>query len=136
VTDAAIVLSALAGPDARDQAIQGTVLTDVSRDMRVWSEEVFGPVLPVVPFASEEQAIELANDTAYGLGAHVLTGDKTRFHRVARELKSGMVAQNHVTYWHPNNPFGGYKQSGLGRTNGSFGFEESTQVKLVSEEIS
>jgi succinate-semialdehyde dehydrogenase / glutarate-semialdehyde dehydrogenase len=113
-----------------------TLLTDVSRDMKVWSEEVFGPVLPIVTFTREEEAVELANDTSYGLGAHVLTADKARFHRVARQLQSGMVAQNQVAYWHPNNPFGGYKQSGLGRTNGCFGFDESTQVKLVSEEIS
>lgn len=111
-----------------------TVITNVNRDMRVWHEETFGPVLPVIAFSSDEEAVELANDTDYGLGAHVMTDDKERFVKVAKELKSGMVAQNEIMYWHPNNPFGGYKQSGMGRTHGEFGFHEVTQVKLVSEE--
>jgi acyl-CoA reductase-like NAD-dependent aldehyde dehydrogenase len=111
-----------------------TLLTFVTTDMRVWQEETFGPVLPMISFKSEEEAIELANDTIYGLGAHVLTADKTLFRRVAAQIKSGMVAHNHVSYAHPENPFGGYKQSGMGRTNGQFGFQEMTQVKLISEE--
>jgi succinate-semialdehyde dehydrogenase/glutarate-semialdehyde dehydrogenase len=111
-----------------------TILTNVTRDMRVWHEETFGPVLPIVSFQTEDEAITLANDTPYGLGAHVLTNDKAQFTRVARQLQSGMVAQNQVMYWHPQNPFGGYKQSGMSRTHGEWGFHEVTQVKLVSEE--
>jgi acyl-CoA reductase-like NAD-dependent aldehyde dehydrogenase len=111
-----------------------TALTGVTRDMRVWSEEVFGPVLPVVAFKTDDEAIDLANDTPYGLSAYIVTDDRDRFRRVARRLQSGMIAQNHVTYWHPQNPFGGYKGSGMGRTHGRFGFDEVTQVKLVSEE--
>jgi succinate-semialdehyde dehydrogenase / glutarate-semialdehyde dehydrogenase len=111
-----------------------TVITNISRDMRVWREEVFGPVLPVIAFSSIDEAIELANDTEYGLGAHVMTNDNELFARVAQKLQSGMVAQNEIMYWHPRNPFGGYKQSGMGRTHGEYGFHEVTQVKLVSEQ--
>jgi succinate-semialdehyde dehydrogenase/glutarate-semialdehyde dehydrogenase len=111
-----------------------TIITNIKRNMRVWREEVFGPVLPIIPFSSEEEAIELANDTEYGLGAHVMTNNRELFNKVAQELQSGMVAQNEVMYWHPRNPFGGYKQSGMGRTHGEYGFHEVTQVKLVSEE--
>lgn len=84
-------------------------------------------------FDTEDEAVALANDTIYGLGAHVFTKDKTRFARVARELQSGMVAENSVSYFDPRNPFGGYKQSGMGRENGEAGFHEVTQIKLISE---
>jgi aldehyde dehydrogenase (NAD+) len=63
-----------------------------------------------------------------------MTDDKNLFNKVAQQLQSGMVAQNEVMYWHPKNPFGGYKQSGMGRAHGEFGFHEVTQVKLISEE--
>jgi acyl-CoA reductase-like NAD-dependent aldehyde dehydrogenase len=111
-----------------------TILTNVTRNMRVWSEETFGPVLPVVSFKTEAEAVALANDTQYGLGAHLLTSDKERFERIAPQIQSGMVAQNQVRYLHPKNPFGGYKHSGMGRENGEFGFHEVTQIKLISEE--
>jgi succinate-semialdehyde dehydrogenase/glutarate-semialdehyde dehydrogenase len=111
-----------------------TIITNIRRNMRIWHEEVFGPVLPVISFSTEEEAIELANDTEYGLGAHVMTDDEELFNKVAHQLQSGMVAQNKVMYWHPSNPFGGYKQSGMGRTHGEYGFHEVTQIKLVSEE--
>ncbi len=124
---------------SRPKGLQGayyppTILTNISKNMRVWKEETFAPVLPVVSFSTEEEAIALANDTQYGLTAHVITNDKNRFHRVASKLKSGTVAENKVAYWNPENPFGGYKKSGMGRLHGSFGFHEVTQVKLVSEE--
>ena len=113
---------------------QPTILTNISKDMKVWSEEVFGPVLPVVSFKDEEEAIELANDTEYGLGAFVFTQDKEKYLRVARKLDTSMIAHNKVMYWNPRNPFGGYKKSGMGRTHGEFGFKEVTQIKLISQE--
>lgn len=109
-----------------------TLLVDISKDMKVWNEEVFGPVLPVVSFSTEEEAIELANDTEYGLGAYVFTSDNTRYERVSKKLNSSMIAHNSVMYWNPKNPFGGYKKSGMGRTHGEFGFAEVTQIKLIS----
>lgn len=111
-----------------------TILTDITFDMKVWTEETFGPVLPIVSFKTEEEAIKLANETEYGLGAHVFTNDKKLFERAARQIQSGMVAQNKVNYFNSRNPFGGYKKSGMGREKGEFVFHEVTQVKLISEE--
>ncbi len=111
-----------------------TILTSVTSDMRVWKEEVFGPVLPVVSFTTEEEAIKLANDTSFGLGAYIFTQDKERFMRVAKQIESGMVAQNNISYINTNNPFGGYKLSGNSRENGIIGFDEVTQVKIIAKE--
>lgn len=111
-----------------------TLITNVTKDMRVWTEEVFGPVLPVVSFEFEDEAIQLANDTKYGLGAFVFTTDKKCMSRVSRELQSGMVSQNNLSYIKPYDPFGGYKQSGLGREHGKYGFEDVTQVKVIAQE--
>ena len=111
-----------------------TVLTDVTSDMKVWAEEVFGPVLPIVKFKTEEEAIELANETTYGLGAYVYTQDKERAKRVSAALESGMVSINGVNYVMPFNPFGGYKNSGFGREHGKYGFHEVTQIKVIAKE--
>ncbi len=111
-----------------------TILTGITPYMRVWHEETFGPVLPVVTFKTEAEAIELANDTDYGLGAHVFTSNNELFKRVAKQIQSAMVAQNNVNYFNPNSPFGGYKKSGMGRVHGQFGFDEVTQPKLIARE--
>lgn len=111
-----------------------TVLTGITFNMRVWKEEVFGPVLPVVTFKAEEEAIKLANDTIYGLGAYVFTKDKERYFRVAKQIQSGIVGHNNALYFSTNTPFGGYKASGNSRTLGIEGFHEVTQVKVISEE--
>ncbi len=113
---------------------QPTILTNVSADMRVWQEEVFGPVLPIMSFKTEEEAVELANNTIYGLGAYVFTKDKTRFDKVSRQLQSGMVSQNNVSYINVCNPFTGYKMSGGGKEHGKYGFEEVTRVKVIARE--
>ncbi len=76
----------------------------------------------------------MANDTSYGLTAHVMTNDKIRFERVAKQIKAGSIGQNFTGFWNPQNPFGGYKMSGIGRVHGGFGFHEVTQIKVVSEE--
>ncbi len=110
-----------------------TLLTDVTTDMRVWTEEVFGPVLPVITFKTEEEAIRLANDTEYGLGGRVITKDFERASRVASKIEAGTVEINEADRWiSPANPFGGYKLSGLGRENGTVGFRELCQIKLIS----
>jgi succinate-semialdehyde dehydrogenase/glutarate-semialdehyde dehydrogenase len=111
-----------------------TVITNVTADMRVWTEEVFGPVLPVMTFKTEDEAIGLANDTIYGLGAYIFTEDKPRYFRVAKQLNSGMVGDNNALFYSPYTPFGGYKASGNSRTNGVAGFHEVTQIKVISEE--
>lgn len=109
-----------------------TLLTNITNDMRVWQEEVFGPVLPIVTFATEEEAIQKANDTKYGLGAYIFTGDNERFMRVAHQLESGMVSQNNLSYINTCNPFTGYKMSGGGREHAQFGFDEVTQIKIIA----
>ncbi len=111
-----------------------TVLTNITPDMRVWKEEVFGPVLPVVTFETEEEAIQLANDTEYGLGAYVFTEDLERYRRVARQIQAGNIAHNTAWYFSPKTPFGGYKKSGNGRSQGTVGFHEVCQIKVIAEE--
>ena len=111
-----------------------TLLIGVTREMRVWQDEVFAPVLPIVSFESEGEAIRLANDTKYGLGSYIFTQDKERAKRVASQINAGMVAINNVSYVQPCNPFGGYKESGIGREHGKYGFHELVQVKVVSME--
>lgn len=111
-----------------------TILTNVASSMRVWREEVFGPVLPIIAFTTEEEAIALANDTTYGLGAYIYTADLIRAKRVSRQIQSGMISINTAYYLRPENPWGGYKKSGLGRGNGKFGLHDLCQIKVVSSE--
>ncbi len=110
-----------------------TVLTHIDREMPVWKEEVFGPVLPVVSFRTIDEAIELANDTAYGLSAVVFSQDKSRAHALATQIDAGCVDINFASHWLPCNPFGGYKASGLGRIYGKAGFTEMCQIKMIVE---
>lgn len=111
-----------------------TIVVDIKPDMRVWQEEVFGPVLPIISFKTEGEAIELANNTKYGLGAYVFTEDKEKAQRVAFQIETGMVSINNASYLQPCSPFGGYKESGIGREHGKFGFTELTQVKVIAME--
>ncbi len=108
------------------------LLGNISREMSVWKEEVFAPILPVITYETVEEAIELANDTPYGLGAYVFTEDHDLFHQIAREIQSGMVQMNTVNYCIPADPFWGYKASGTGREHGRVGFHEFTQIKVTS----
>ena len=110
-----------------------TILTNITKDMRVWNEEVFGPVLPIISFNLEEEAIELSNDTLYGLGSRVYSGDIDRAERVASKIQAGTVEINHGSRWLTCNPFGGFKQSGMGREHGVTGFRELCQIKVISK---
>ena len=110
-----------------------TVLTDITNDMQIWKEEVFGPVLPIVKFKTEQEAIEYANQTVYGLGSYVFTKDRERAERVSKAIESGMVSVNGTNYIMPFNPFGGYKNSGFGREHGRYGFHEVTQIKIIAK---
>jgi aldehyde dehydrogenase (NAD+) len=107
-----------------------TIFTDVSPAHRIAREEVFGPVLAILPFETEEEAIEIANDTNYGLAAYVQTGDPKRAERVASRLRAGMVHINGGPHRY-GSPFGGYKQSGNGREGGQFGLEDFLEVKTI-----
>jgi acyl-CoA reductase-like NAD-dependent aldehyde dehydrogenase len=114
------------------------VLTGVTHDMRIMREEIFGPVLPVITVDSEDEAIALANDSQFGLGASVWTADRPKGERIARELQAGMVWVNDHMYSHGacQCSWGGVKDSGLGRAHSKFGFYESVNVKLVAWEPS
>ncbi|GES65881.1 aldehyde dehydrogenase [Aspergillus terreus] len=111
--------------------VQPTVFTDVKDSMRIVQEEVFGPVAVVLSFSSEEESIRRANDTTYGLGAAVFTRDIERAHRVAAEIESGMVWINSSQDCDPRVPFGGVKQSGIGRELGEAGLDAYSHVKAV-----
>ncbi|HVZ12479.1 MAG TPA: aldehyde dehydrogenase family protein [Patescibacteria group bacterium] len=111
-----------------------TILTNVTKEMRVWQEEVFGPVLPIVAFDTDEKSVKMANDTNYGLGSYIYTKDKEKALKVATQIEAGMVSINTASYINACSPFGGYKDSGIGREHGKFGFAELTQVKVVAIE--
>ncbi len=109
-----------------------TILTNITFDMAVWKEEVFGPVLPIIPFDSEDEAIKLANDSEYGLSGYVYTQNKERALRVSRQLQTGNISINAANYVIPQDPFGGYKNSGLGREHGKQGLRELCSLKLIA----
>ncbi|PIA89126.1 putative aldehyde dehydrogenase-like protein [Cercospora beticola] len=111
--------------------ISPTIFTDVRDDMTIYREEIFGPVVTVCKFSSEDEAISRANDTTYDLGAAVFTKDLQRAHRVAAEIEAGMVWINSSQDCDPRVPFGGVKQSGIGRELGSAGLEAYSQIKAV-----
>ncbi|KAI1340648.1 aldehyde dehydrogenase domain-containing protein [Xylariaceae sp. FL0016] len=108
-----------------------TIFTDVTPSMRVFKEEIFGPVVVIARFKDEDEAVDLANDTLYGLGAAVFTRDLERAHRVAAEIEAGMVWVNSSQDCDPRVPFGGVKQSGIGRELGEEGLSAYSQVKAV-----
>ena len=108
-----------------------TIFAGVNNQMTIAREEIFGPVLTMIPFDTEEEAVEIANDTDYGLAAYFSTSDNERAQRVARELRAGMVRLNGASHGYAA-PFGGYKQSGNGREWGEFGFDDFLEIKAVT----
>ncbi len=110
--------------------VRPTVFTNVTNDMRIAREEIFGPVLSVISYRTEEEAIEIANDTNYGLHAFVLSGDLDHARAIASRLDSGRVQINRA-FPEPGVPFGGFKQSGIGRERGVFGLEAHLEPKAI-----
>jgi aldehyde dehydrogenase (NAD+) len=110
--------------------VRPTVFSEVKRDMTIAQEEIFGPVLAIMPYEDEDDAIEIANDTIYGLAGGVWSGDEERAKRVAKRIRTGQVEINGGVF-NPLAPFGGYKQSGHGRELGKFALEEYLQVKAI-----
>jgi aldehyde dehydrogenase (NAD+) len=123
-------------PDLGGLFYRPTVLTGVRPDMEVAREEIFGPVLSVLAFDAEEEAVAIANSTRYGLGAGVWTEDLRRAHRVAHELRAGNVWVNAYRVVAPNVPFGGTGASGWGRESGVDAVREYTETKAVWIELS
>ena len=111
--------------------IKPTIFTDVTNEMRIAKEEIFGPVLSIIPFDTEDEAVKIVNDTSYGLGNYLQTDDKEKAHRVAKKLKSGCVYINGNAA-DVGTPFGGYRQSGNGREGGVWGLTEFLEVKNVT----
>ncbi|MFI5047629.1 MAG: aldehyde dehydrogenase family protein [Acidimicrobiia bacterium] len=128
---ARIVTGGAEAPDGLDTGyfVRPTVFSDVTREMTVAREEIFGPVLVIMPYDTEDEAVEIANDSIYGLAAGV-SGSDERAQRIARRLRAGQVAINGSAAT-PAAPFGGYKQSGLGREHGEHGLDEFLEVKAI-----
>lgn len=129
---ATLVAGGTAAPDGLGTGyfVQPTVFSNVSREMTIAREEIFGPVLSIMPYDTEDEAVEIANDTIYGLAGGVWSGDADRAKRVARKIRAGQVEVNGGAF-NVMAPFGGYKQSGLGREAGRFGLEEFLEVKSL-----
>ena len=111
--------------------VKPTVFGNVTNDMKIAQEEVFGPVLVVIPYKDEDEAVRIANDTPYGLAAYVQSGDLNAAHNVAKKLRAGMVRIN-GTDIDEGSPFGGYKLSGNGREGGVYGIEDFSEMKVIS----
>ena len=130
---ATLLAGGLGRPDGlnRGYYVKPTVFADVKEDMTIAREEIFGPVLSIMSFEDEDDAVRIANDTPYGLTSYVQTGDPERAKRLARQLRAGMIQMNGAGRA-PGSPFGGYKQSGNGREGGEHGLMEFLEVKAVA----
>jgi acyl-CoA reductase-like NAD-dependent aldehyde dehydrogenase len=110
--------------------VRPTVFSEVTPEMTIAQEEIFGPVLTIMPYEDEDDAVRIANDSVYGLAGGVWSGDQEHAKRVARRIRTGQVEINGGAF-NPLAPFGGYKQSGYGRELGRYGLEEFLQVKSL-----
>tara|TARA_B110000305_G_scaffold106933_1_gene120309 strand:- start:10406 stop:11833 length:1428 start_codon:yes stop_codon:yes gene_type:complete len=129
---ATLLVGGLGKPDGFDKGywVRPTIFSDANNKMAIAQEEIFGPVLTIIPFDTEEEAIEIANDTPYGLAAYIQSGDLKRAERIANKLRVGMVHINGGGFNY-GSPFGGYKQSGNGREGGILGIEDFQEVKTL-----
>lgn len=112
--------------------VNPTLFTDVDNSMTIAQEEIFGPVLVVIPYQDEDDAVRIANDSPYGLAGNVMSASLDRSLSVARRLRAGFIGLNGTAGYGADTPFGGYKNSGVGRQNGIAGFEQYTEVKSVA----
>ena len=130
---AKLVIGGLGRPDgiSKGYFIKPTVFSEANNDMVIAREEIFGPVLTIIPYRNEEEAISIANDTDYGLAGYVQGGDLDRVRDVASKIRAGNVHLNGANPGH-DLPFGGYKQSGNGREWGPHGFTDYLEIKAIS----
>lgn len=130
---ARVVVGGLGKPDGFEKGyfVKPTLFADVTNDMHVARNEIFGPVLVMIPFDGEDEAVRIGNDTDYGLAAYIQTGDDAKAQRVARRLRAGNVYIN-GNYADSDVPFGGFKQSGIGRENGPYGLEDFLETKAIT----
>jgi aldehyde dehydrogenase (NAD+) len=119
----------------RGYYVEPTIFADVDPDSRIAQEEIFGPVICVIPFDTDDEAVRIANSTIYGLAGSVESADVQRARAIAERIRSGVVNVNGGMYYSCAVPFGGYKQSGIGREMGTLGLEEYTEVKVISEGV-
>ena len=129
---ARILIGGVESPEGLEKGhyVQPTIFSDVRNDMTIAQEEIFGPVLSIIPYDTEEEAINIANDSLYGLGGGVWAGSDEKAFEVARKIRTGQVEINGGSF-NIFAPFGGYKQSGIGRELGKYGFEEFLEVKAI-----
>jgi aldehyde dehydrogenase (NAD+) len=126
----------LTGGTHQDNFYQPTVIADVTPEMRIYSEESFGPITSIIKVNSAEEALTVANDTSYGLSAGVITNDLQKAMDLALRLESGMVHINDTTVTdEPHVPFGGIKNSGFGREGGNYSMEEMTELKWITIQL-
>jgi aldehyde dehydrogenase (NAD+) len=112
--------------------VEATVIADVDRKARMAQEEVFGPLLTVIPYDTEEEAIDIANDSVFGLAGAVYAASTERAVRVARRVRAGMMEVNGASRNAPDTPFGGMKESGLGRERGRIGMEDYLDLRVIA----
>ena len=117
---------------AKGYYVEPTLFADVRNDSTLAREEVFGPVLAVIPFEDDDDAVRIANDSIYGLSGAVTSASEERALSVARRIRTGTLAVNGAMWFAVDTPFGGYRQSGLGRENGVQGFEEYLETKVIA----
>ena len=108
------------------------MFTDVDNSMTIAQEEIFGPVLVVIPFEDDDDAVRIANDSKYGLGGGVTSASLERAMGVAERIRAGVMSVNGGLYYNADMPFGGYKDSGVGRQNGREGFEQYLETKAIA----
>jgi aldehyde dehydrogenase (NAD+) len=111
--------------------VEPTLFVDVDPDSTIAQEEIFGPVLSVIPYEDDDDAVRIANNSIYGLSGSISSASEERAIALARRIRTGTLSVNGNMWFHVDSPFGGYKQSGLGRENGEMGFEEYLETKVI-----